>query len=70
MVDLKTKGIMTETLAQLNIQKAFLLHQIDCTLPFSLPTDEQLLELGRITLGISLEKKKIIRKAKNTFDEN
>lgn len=61
---------MSETLAQLNIQKAFLLHKIDCILPFSLPTDEQLLELGRITLGISLEKKKIIRTAKNTFDEH
>lgn len=67
-MDLKNKGIMTETLAQLNLQKSFLLHTIDCTLPFSLPTDEQLLELGRITLGISLEKKKIVRTAKNIFE--
>jgi hypothetical protein len=61
---------MNETLAQLNIQKAFLLHQIDCMASFQLPTDEQLIELGRITLGISLEKKKIVRTAKNIFDEN
>jgi 3-deoxy-D-arabino-heptulosonate 7-phosphate (DAHP) synthase class II len=64
------KGIMNETLAQLNLQKAFLLHQIDCTASFQLPTDEQLIELGRITLGISLEKKKILQKVKNIFDEN
>jgi 3-deoxy-D-arabino-heptulosonate 7-phosphate (DAHP) synthase class II len=64
------KAIMNETLAQLNLQKAFLLHQIDCTASFQLPTDEQLIELGRITLEISLEKKKILQKVKNIFDEN
>jgi hypothetical protein len=62
------KGIMNETLAQLNLQKAFLLHKIDCSLPLALPTDEQLIELGRITLGIALEKKKIVRIAKNIFE--
>lgn len=61
---------MNETLAQLNLQKAFLLHQIDGSAPFALPTDEQLIELGRITLGISLEKKKLLQKVKNNFDEN
>lgn len=60
---------MNETLSQLQLQKSFLLHTIDCASPFALPTDEQLIELGRITLGISLEKKKIVRSAKNTFDD-
>lgn len=61
---------MNETLSQLHLQKAFLLHKIDSLAPFSLPTDEQLIELGRITLGISLEKKKLLQKVKNIFNED
>lgn len=60
---------MNETLSQLQLQKSFLLHTIDSTSAFALPTDEQLIELGRITLGISLEKKKIVRATKNVFDD-
>ena len=61
---------MNATINNLNYEKALLIHQIECTLPTALPTDEQLINLGSIQLEIHLEKKIEIRKTKNIFDEN
>lgn len=61
---------MNEILAQLQLEKSLLIHQIECILPTALPTDEQLIKLGSIQLEIYLEKKHQIRKTVNPLDEN